>query len=130
MNNFYLRELSAGYNKKEILHDVSFEIPAGKITSITGSNACGKTTLLKCIANIIRPFSGGCFFDDIPLSVFKTKVLAEKISYCAQEHPDCSWLTVRELVSVGRYPCFENSENAVEDAMQLTGVADYSECKL
>ena len=95
-----------------------------------GSNACGKTTLLKCMANIIRPFSGGCFFDDFPLSGFKAKKLAEKISFCAQEHPDCSWLTVRELVSVGRYPCSENSETAVTNAISLTGISDYSEMKL
>lgn len=130
MKNFYVRELYSGYGKKEILHDISLDIHAGGITAVTGSNACGKTTLLKCMANIIRPFSGGCFIDDLPLSGFKTKILAEKISFCAQEHPDCSWLTVRELVSIGRYPCSENSETAVTEAMHLAGVADYSEMKL
>lgn len=41
-----------------ILEDLSFELPAGKIVSILGASGCGKTTLLKIIAGVLKPDSG------------------------------------------------------------------------
>ena len=130
MKSFAVKNLCAGYGSKRVLHDINADIPIGKITAITGSNACGKTTLLKCMGNILAPQAGDCFIDDLPMKSFKSKVVAEKISFCAQEHPDCSYLTVKELVSIGRYPCGSNSEKAVDDAMALASVGDYAQKKL
>lgn len=130
MNSFTINDLSAGYGSKTILSDINADIPAGNTTAITGCNACGKTTLLKCMANIIRPRSGACLLDGIPLDRYKNKTLAEKISYCPQDHPDCSYLNVKELISIGRYPCSSNTDSAVEDAMKLAGVTEYADMKL
>lgn len=44
--------------KREILRDVSFEIPRGSRTVLLGENGCGKTTLMRLIARLCRPSSG------------------------------------------------------------------------
>jgi len=49
---------------KEIIRDLSLEIPDGKLYVITGPNGGGKSTLAKLIAGIERPVSGQIFFKD------------------------------------------------------------------
>ena len=48
-----VRNLSYAYGKKQILNDMSFGIAEGDFCAIMGQNGCGKTTLLKCIANLL-----------------------------------------------------------------------------
>ena len=60
MSLLTVSHLSAGYGRKEILHDISFTSRPGTITGILGANGCGKTTLLKAIANIL-PHKGITF---------------------------------------------------------------------
>lgn len=48
-----VHELSVRYGNHEVIHRVSFLIPAGQIVAITGSNGSGKTTLLKGILGIV-----------------------------------------------------------------------------
>lgn len=50
--------VTAGYGGGDVLHDVSFTVPAGAITCIVGPNGAGKSTLLAVISGILRPRSG------------------------------------------------------------------------
>jgi len=52
------RNLCSAYGEKQVLHDVSLQIPAGKITVILGTSGCGKTTLLKHFIGLKSPLSG------------------------------------------------------------------------
>lgn len=53
-----VRNLTAGYDERIILQDVSFEVPSGQILAILGGSGCGKSTLLKHIIGLRKPFSG------------------------------------------------------------------------
>ena len=58
-----IKHLSYTYFKKtpnetEALHDVSFEIPEGKITTIVGHTGSGKSTLIQTFNGLIAPTSG------------------------------------------------------------------------
>ncbi|MBQ2205150.1 MAG: ABC transporter ATP-binding protein, partial [Lachnospiraceae bacterium] len=53
---------SDGKNK-EIIRDVSLEVPNGKLVVITGPNGGGKSTLARLIAGIEKPTSGKIIFD-------------------------------------------------------------------
>lgn len=46
------------FGKEQILSDVSFTVPAGRIFGIVGNNGSGKTVLMKCICGFLRPDSG------------------------------------------------------------------------
>ena len=134
MKSFVISGLSCQYGRKEVLHHVDVEIPAGAITSIIGSTGSGKTTLLKAMANMICPSSGACLFDDTDIRKISRRTLAQKLAFFAQEHPDCGYLTVYELVSMGRYPhgneSAEKFREAVENAMRLAGVEEFAHQRL
>lgn len=57
-----IRDLSAGYGKLTVLHDVSVEIPAHQFTAILGPNGSGKSTLLKAIFNLTDIYGGSVAF--------------------------------------------------------------------
>lgn len=58
------KDLSAGYDSRVILKDISLEVPAGRITAIVGGNASGKSTLLRTLARILKPKGGSVLLDD------------------------------------------------------------------
>ena len=60
-----LRDVRFGYAKRrEVLHGVSATMPSGQLTAIVGPNGCGKTTLVKCITRVNRPWSGSIALRD------------------------------------------------------------------
>ena len=58
-----LRNVSAGYSRAAVLHDVSIEVPEGKAVAITGHNGAGKTTLLRAAVGLLPLKRGQIFLD-------------------------------------------------------------------
>jgi branched-chain amino acid transport system ATP-binding protein len=58
-----LRDLRAGYGSAEVLHGVSIDVDEGEVAVILGANGVGKTTMLRCVAGLLRPWSGAITFD-------------------------------------------------------------------
>jgi branched-chain amino acid transport system ATP-binding protein len=58
-----IQNLSSGYGEVQILWDVSLELEAGKLTALVGSNGVGKTTLLRTVARLLKPWRGSVAFD-------------------------------------------------------------------
>lgn len=58
------KNLCLGYEGKEILHDLSFQISAGEYLCIVGENGSGKSTLMKTILGLQAPLSGSVAFGD------------------------------------------------------------------
>lgn len=57
------RHVTFAYNKKRVLKNVSFTIPAGSFTAIVGKSGCGKSTIAKLISRYYDPIRGGIFID-------------------------------------------------------------------
>ena len=57
-NAFSLENVKYAVRKKEILRGIDLDIPMGGRTLITGENGCGKTTLTRIIARLVKPTSG------------------------------------------------------------------------
>jgi branched-chain amino acid transport system ATP-binding protein len=53
-----VEKLAAGYGKVKVLHDISLEVPEGKLVTLIGSNGAGKTTTLRALSGMIQPESG------------------------------------------------------------------------
>ena len=128
--NICVKNVSAGYGKKQILHDVSINFPSGKLTGIIGPNGSGKSTLLKCIYRILKPSSGQIQVGDALLEQLSYKESASRTAVLAQHHAYCFDFTVEEVVLLGRTPYKGITEsNNREDkaiarrAMEETGVA-------
>ncbi len=61
MSGFSAEDLSFGYEDERILEHVSFDLPKGTFSAITGPSGIGKSTLLKLMLGIYRPQNGGVF---------------------------------------------------------------------
>ena len=84
-----------------VLRDIHMQASPGEITALIGPNATGKSTLLKCVAGILRP-EGTILLDGKEMSKFKKKDITRCVSYLPQENPSRALLTVFEGVLLGR----------------------------
>lgn len=103
MSLLTVSHLSAGYGRKEILHDINFTSRPGTITGILGANGCGKTTLLKAIANIL-PHKGSCLLAENTLESLSTRELAKQCGYIPQKSGITIDMTVLDVVLMGYHP--------------------------
>lgn len=83
MSFFSAENISAGYNGKTVLNNISFQVEKNSIIGILGANGSGKTTLLKAICNIIN-HSGICMLDNQNLSKLSARELSQVCSYIPQ----------------------------------------------
>jgi len=98
-----IRNLSAGYGKKQVLEGVSLSVPRGKLVSVLGPNGAGKSTLLKTVIRLIPRLAGRILIGGTDTDTLSQKDLAKRIAYLPQGRhvPD---MTVRELILHGRFP--------------------------
>ena len=99
-----VKNLSKKYGDKYVVQDVSVKIKKGTITSFIGPNGAGKSTLLSMVSRLIDRDSGEVIIDNREISTVKSNELAKKISILKQSNFINLRLTVRELVSFGRFP--------------------------
>lgn len=128
-----LENLSAGYQKKIIIDEISLAIPQQKMTVLVGANGCGKSTLLSTIARLLQPLGGTALLDGKAIHEQPTKAVARQLGILPQSPLLPEGLTVFDLVSRGRFPWqnfmrqwSDEDELAVEEALRLTGTADFA----
>jgi iron complex transport system ATP-binding protein len=126
--------LVSGYGSTTIVDGVDLELPAGRITVIVGANACGKSTLLKTLARLIKPTSGAVVLDGKLISELHTKQLARTLGLLPQQPIAPEGIAVADLVGRGRHPHQKlfrswttDDDRAVVEALEATGVADLAD---
>lgn len=126
--------LTLAYDRIEVARDLSLEIPTGKITCIVGANACGKSTLLRALARLLKPVSGSVLLDGQRIHSMPTKEVATKLGILPQTPVAPEGITVADLVSRGRHPhqtwlrqWSEKDEAVVVEAMRVTETLELAE---
>ncbi|PRY83703.1 ABC transporter ATP-binding protein [Alkalibacterium olivapovliticus] len=104
MSRITTKDLSIGYGKHLIVDGLELTIPDSKITCIIGPNGCGKSTILKTIARLLKPSKGAVLLDGKTIHHQSTKSIAQKIAILAQSPHTPEEMTVKDLVSYGRSP--------------------------
>lgn len=99
-----VERLSKSYHDKKVIDNVSLSIEKGTITSFIGPNGAGKSTLMSMITRLIAQDEGIIEIDGKDIDKVKNNDLAKKISILKQSNSIQLKLTVRELVSFGRFP--------------------------
>ena len=69
------RNVSFSYTGREVLHDISFTIPAGGTLGVVGATGSGKSALLELMARLYDPTSGTVLMDGIPLATLSLDAL-------------------------------------------------------
>lgn len=123
--------LSIGYEQTMVVVDLSVDVLDGRITAIVGPNACGKSTLLRGLARLLKPSGGQVILDGQDISTLHTKEVARRLGLLPQTSIAPEGITVADLVSRGRFPhqkVFRQwspaDAEAVADAMGSTGVTE------
>lgn len=116
------------YNKKPVIEDVSLSIPKGKITSFIGPNGAGKSTLISMVSRLIAKDEGIITIDGEDITKSKDSELARKISILKQSNTMNVKLTVRELISFGRFP-YSQGRLKRYDWMKVDEAIDYMELR-
>lgn len=125
-----LSNISAGYNKVEVIKHINIGFEEGTITSVIGKNGCGKTTLLRVASNLLKPLSGSVTIVGKEISSIPSKELARKVAFLPQIRTVPN-ITVNNIVMHGRYPYLDFSrtpqkkdKEIVERAIEIMGLED------
>ena len=93
--------LSFAYNEEPVLHDVSLEIPIGKVIALVGPSGAGKSTFASLIPRFYDPQSGAITIDGTDLRQFAKKDLRDHIAVVPQM-PSLFSGTIAENIRIGR----------------------------
>src|ERR1041384_7454100 len=128
------RELTLAYDRRVVAEHLDVRITDGSFTVIVGPNACGKSTLLKALARMLKPTAGAVYLDGEVISSYRSKEVARRLGLLPQTSIAPGGITVGELVARGRYPhqrllrqWSAEDEAVVTEAMRLTNVLDLSD---
>ncbi|MGP3915667.1 ABC transporter ATP-binding protein [Nonomuraea sp. NBC_00507] len=123
--------LTLGYDDQAIVTNLDVQIPDGRITAIVGANACGKSTLLRGLARLLKPRHGAVYLDGKALTEMSTHDVAKTLGLLPQTPLAPEGITVADLVARGRYPhqgwfrrWSDQDDDAVSRALEATGTAD------
>lgn len=120
-DGIFLKNISFSYDDKEVLKDVSLEIPAGKITTIVGPSGAGKTTIIDLVTGLIRPQKGEVWIDNLPLVQIDLIAWRRMIGYVPQDFLLLND-TVLTNVTLGDQ---DLSDADVIDALKAAGAWDF-----
>ena len=91
------------YGGIHALRDLSFEIPAGKIVTLIGSNGAGKSTTLKAISNLVKCKGQILFEEENLLALPSEKIVGKGVIHVPEGRKIFTALTVEENLDMGSY---------------------------
>ena len=99
-----IEKVSKSYDRMLVLDDIHLTLPAKGVTSIIGPNGAGKSTLLSIIARLLAPDAGQVSVGGLDVATADSRELARVLAVLRQDNHLTVRLTVRDLVSFGRFP--------------------------
>jgi iron complex transport system ATP-binding protein len=128
------KALTISYGAEPIINQLNLQIPKGKISVLIGSNGCGKSTILRSLARLLKPEAGAVLLQGQEIAHMPTKEIARRMSILPQGPAAPEGLTVQQLVKQGRYPhqswlkqWSSEDERQVQTALALTQMSDLAD---
>lgn len=124
-----IKELTKRFGNKPVVNNVSVNIQPRAITSFIGPNGAGKSTLLSMVSRLLDADTGEVLLDESNVKKWKSDQFAKRVSILKQSNYLNVRLTVRELISFGRYPyskgrLTEEDEQFVDQAIDYMNLGD------
>ncbi len=132
-----VEQLTTGYlqkreEPKKISHQLNLSLPPKSVVALIGPNGVGKSTLFRTIAGVQPPIEGAVLLHNKPLQSYTARERARQISLVFTGRPQLNYVTIEELVRLGRYPhtgvmgkLSAQDMERVLWAMEETGVVDF-----
>jgi len=128
------KELTLAYDSRVVVERLDVTITDGSFTVIVGPNACGKSTLLKALARVLKPRAGAVHLDGRAIASYPSRHVAKQLGMLPQSSIVPAGLVVEELVARGRFAhqrllkqWSPEDAAAVAEAMRLTEVAELAD---
>lgn len=131
--------LSIGYRRRgaqeSVVHSgLDLNLYQGEVTCLMGLNGAGKSTLLRTLCGLQRPLSGEVKVMGRPLDSYSKSELSSTVGVVLTEHTNAGGMSVRDLVSLGRYPhtgffgtLGTEDLRIVDDALAAVGISHKAE---
>lgn len=119
-----IKGLTKRFGKMNVVEDVSVKIHPGTITSFIGPNGAGKSTLLSMVSRLLNADTGEVLLDSNNVKKWKSDEFAKRVSILKQSNYINVRLTIRELVSFGRYP-YSKGRLTAEDEQFIDQAIEY-----
>lgn len=113
----FVKEITKKYNGKKVVDGVTFQIPKGSVISFIGPNGAGKSTVMGMISRLIANDGGMIDFEGKDIKKWNSRQLAKKLAILTQTNNVSMKLTVKELVTFGRFPYSGNLPNDEDEAI-------------
>jgi len=129
-----LVDVSAGYDAAPAVESASLDIPAGALVAVFGPNGGGKTTLLKLMAGLLKPWTGR-----VEVLGGPPAAAARRVAYVPQaELVDWSFpVSVWDVAMMGRFPLLgplrqpgSADRRAVEAALDRVGMLGHARTQI
>ena len=128
------QQVTLAYDQRVVAENLSITIPDGSFTVVVGPNACGKSTLLRALARLLRPRHGSVYLDGREISSYRSKEVARRLGLLPQTSVAPDGIAVLDLVARGRLPhqavlrqWSTEDERVVAESLAATGVADLAD---
>ncbi|WP_182546112.1 ABC transporter ATP-binding protein [Halosaccharopolyspora lacisalsi] len=130
----HARDLRLAYGERVVVDGLDIDVVDGTITGVIGPNGCGKSTLLRALGRLLQPKQGQVLLDGKRIHKMSTKEVARVLGLLPQSPAAPEGLSVADLVARGRHPhqawyrqWSGGDENAVAEALEMTGILDLAE---
>ena len=134
MTKLTAKKLSLSYDSTSVIRNIDLHIPEGKVSIIIGSNGCGKSTILRSLARLLKPTEGSIYLNGKDIHRHSSKEVAKKLAILPQAPEAPEDLTVKELCYYGRHPhkglfarYSAEDHQVVEEALQATKLSNLSD---
>lgn len=97
-----VRDLTLRAGERMLAESIAFDVFSGEVLAVLGPNGAGKTTLLRTLAGILAPI-GSVSVDGVEVAAMHPAFRARCIAHVAADEVFLDQLTVRDVVSMGRY---------------------------
>ena len=132
---FSIQDLTFAYGDRPILKHLNLDVKKGKVTTIIGSNGCGKSTLFSLMTKNLKPLGGKILLKNTNISDISLKAYAKEVAIVHQYNKAPDDLTVEALVEYGRTP-YRKLTGSIDEtvdrqmvlrAMKITGTYPFKD---
>ena len=126
-----VNKIEFAYNSTSVLENISLELDRSEILGIVGPNGTGKSTLIRCIDQILKPQQGTILLDENDITTMNRMEIARKMGYVPQSTTRVFPASVVDTVLMGRRPHLgwkssEEDMDKVLEILELLGIVEFA----